>query len=261
MQQLQRVAGTSAGAITATLVSLKYTAAEILQIVNATDFSTFEDSWDPLRVATKYGLYEGDAFLSWLQQRITNKGLASTATFQDFQNAGCLDLNVFATDLNTQGLKHFSVGTTPNVVVAEAVRASMSIPLFFKAWTFTNNNPDNHIYIDGGVIYNYPITIFDQDKDTPNPETLGLFLTNLGTPAPPSTLGYDHLIEYVGALADTMLNAQVIDFQNDPDQEERSIIIDNLGISATNFKLMNDQKTALYASGQKYATAFLAKHA
>jgi NTE family protein len=261
LQQVERVAGTSAGAITAALVSLRYDAADILQIVNATDFSSFEDKWDPLRLAGKYGLYEGDAFLNWMQQNITKKGLAATATFTDFQNAGCRDLHVFATDLNTQGLKHFSAGTTPEVVVAEAVRSSMSIPLFFKAWTFTDNIPDNHVYVDGGMVYNYPITIFDSDKDNPNPETLGLFLMNLDSPLPPSSLGYDHLIEYVRALADTMLSAQVINFENDPDEEDRSIIIDNLGISPTNFKLTDDQKTALYASGQKYAADFIGKHA
>ena len=38
LQQVQRVAGTSAGAITAALVSLKYTAEEIYSIVQSTDF-------------------------------------------------------------------------------------------------------------------------------------------------------------------------------------------------------------------------------
>jgi NTE family protein len=256
LQQVQRVAGTSAGAITAALVSLRYTAQEIYSIVQATDFSSFEDKENPLRIATKYGLYEGDAFLEWTQQHITAKGFSANATFADLQAKGMMDLHVFSTDLNAKALKHFSYETTPTVIVAEAVRASMSIPLFFKAWQFSNNTPDDHIYVDGGMVYNFPITIFD-NNGTPNSQTLGLYLANLGAAPPPSTLGYDHVIQYVRDLVDTMLDAQEIDFLDDPEEKSRTITIDNLGISATNFGLTKDQQTALYNSGVKYAKQFL----
>ncbi len=257
LQQVQRVAGTSAGAITAALLSLRYNAAEILQIVQSTDFKSFEDGWNPLRVTTKYGLYEGNTFLSWIRQRITNKGLSETATFADFKNAGMRDLHVYATDLNSQGLKEFSFEQTPNVIVAEAVRSSMSIPLFFEAWTFSNNNPDNHIYVDGGMVYNFPITAFDNGN--PNPQTLGFFLQNLSGTQTNTGLTYDHLLKYVSDLFDTMLDAQSIDFNQNAEEKERTVVIDNLGISATNFGLTDQQKQDLYNSGKKYTTAYLAK--
>lgn len=256
LQNLQRAAGTSAGAITAALVALRYSAADIKAIVNATNFKSFEDGLNPLRVATKYGLYEGDAFLTWMQERITNKGLAATATFADFKNAGMMDLHVFSTDLNMGTVREFSFETSPNVVVAEAVRASMSIPLFFRAWQFSNNNPDNHIYVDGGMVLNFPIRTFDTGT-IPNPQTLGLFLTDL-TPQPPNTLGYDHLEQYVRITFDTILNAQNINFFNDPADVARTMKIDNLGMSATNFGLSQEQQTALFNSGVAAATKFLA---
>jgi NTE family protein len=260
LQGIKRVAGTSAGAITAALVSLRYTSAEITKIVNDTDFKSFEDGgiiFDALHVVNTYGFYKGDAFLNWMKTQIKNKGLDENATFKDFENAGCRELHVFASDLNIKDLKEFSTGATPNVPVAEAVRASMSIPLFFEAWTFSNNNPDNHIYVDGGMIYNYPLTIFDS-VNTYNPNTLGLFLSNLGPSAPASNLQTGHFAEYVGSLVQTLLEAQVVNFEHDPDEEKRSVIIDNLGISPTNFKLTDDQKTALFNSGKKYTGDFLA---
>jgi NTE family protein len=258
MTQVQHVAGTSAGAITAALLSLKYNAAEVLKIVQSTDFKSFEDGWDPLRVATKYGLYKGDAFLSWMKQRITDKGLQDNATFADFQKAGMLDLRVFAADLNIRDLKEFSVAKTPNVIVAEAVRASMSIPLFFQAWTFSNNMPDNHIYVDGGTIYNYPITTFDIGG-TPNTETLGFYLEDTSGNQPDSDLKYDQLFQYIKDLFQTLTDAQVIDFNNDPDEKKRTIIIDDFGISAVNFGLTDDQKKQLYNSGKTATTNYLAK--
>lgn len=258
LAQVQHVAGTSAGAITAALVSLKYNAADILKIVQSTNFKSFEDGWDPLRIATKYGLYKGDAFLTWMKQRITDKGLPSTATFADFQKAGMLDLRVFASDLNIRGLKEFSVDKTPNTIVAEAVRASMSIPLFFDAWTFSNSIPDNHIYVDGGAIYNYPITTFDTADGTPNPETLGFYLEDISGSQPDSNLGYEQLFQYVKDLFQTLTDAQVIDFENDPDEEKRTVIIDDFGISAVNFDLTDDQKQQLYNSGKTATTNYFA---
>ena len=135
----------------------------------------------------------------------------------------------------------------------------MSIPLFFEAWQFSNSNPDNHIYVDGGMLYNYPLTIFDTNGQA-NPATLGLFLSNLGPTPAPANLTTGHFIQYVRNLVDAMLDAQVINFQHDPEEQKRSIIIDNLGISPTNFKLTDDQKTALFNSGKKYATQFLAQY-
>lgn len=256
LQQIERVAGTSAGAITAALVSMRYSAGDIKTIVNQTNFKSFEDKLDPLRVATKYGLFEGDAFLQWIQARITAKGLAATATFADFQKAGMMDLHVFSSDLNSQAVKEFSFATSPNVVVAEAVRASMSIPLFFRAWQFSNNNPDNHLYVDGGMVYNYPITTFDTGN-VANMETLGMFLTNLGPAPAPSSLGYGHLLEYVRATFDLIMDAQNVNFFRDPDELKRTVKIDNLGISPTDFGLSTQQQTDLFNSGVKYVTEFL----
>lgn len=142
---IDRVAGISAGSIIACLLSLRYTVAEIKEIVSNIDICCFQHKIDPRRILTKDDLHEGDPCLAWIIDKITCKGFAPKAIFADFHKAGCRELRVFAPDLNMKALKMFSFATTPNVVVAEAIRASMSIPLFFKAWKFTDIIPDNHI--------------------------------------------------------------------------------------------------------------------
>jgi NTE family protein len=265
---IEKVAGTSAGAITATLVALEYNAKEIYNIVNSTDFKTFEENHKTHKLGVlnkvkeaenlieNYGLYDGDAFLNWMRKQITGKGLPETATFKDFKNAGMKDLHVFATDLNTQGLREFSFQATPDVVVAEACRASMSIPLFFEAWSFTNNIPNDHIYVDGGMIYNFPITTFDNTGGA-NPDTMGFFLSNLTGTKPVNDLKRGHLAKYVKITFETIMEAQNINFENNESQKRRTVVIDNLGISATNFGITAAQKMELYNSGIKYTTAFL----
>ncbi len=252
LPQIKSVAGTSAGSIVAALLALGYDATGISTLMNDLDFSKLEDGWDPLRIPFTYGLYKGDYFLHWMRRQIAaapGKNLPETATFEDCKNAGCKDLHVFATDLNIKDVKEFCFDKTPTVPVAEAVRASMSIPLFFKAWQFSNNNPDNHIYVDGGVVLNYPLTVFDTGAE-PNMQTLGFFLKNMHGVSTSIDLKYDQIVGYIKSLFDTILDSQVIDFDEDSTEMKRSVMIDDHGISATDFQLTEQQKQLLVQSGR-----------
>ena len=252
------VAGTSAGAITAALVSLNYNASELTKIVQATDFKKFEDHWNPLRIATEYGLYKGDFLLSFIQSFITGKGFDKNATFEDFKNKGCKDLKVYSSDLNMQIAREFSFDATPKTIVAEAIRASMSIPVFFAAWSFSNKIPNDHIYVDGGLTYNYPITAFDTDAINNN--TIGFHFGDFGHPPTNNGLKYDHLAHYVKSTFDMLLSAQRIDFKKDPREMKRTVNINDFGISATQFELTEKQRTELYNSGKSATEAFLATY-
>jgi len=257
LSNIKRVAGTSAGAITACLICLGYSAEELNQTITAMNFKTFEDGWDPLRIPTKYGLYEGDAFLTWLQGLFTKQGLDKNITFAGLKEKGLRDLYVYATDLNNFAATQFSYADTPNVIVAEAVRASMSIPLFFKAWQFSNAIPDNHIYVDGGTVLNYPLGTFDTVTEPEDPQTLGFYLYDRNGLRSPSSLGYDEPIEYVKSLFETLLQSQNINFDIDPSLKDRTVMIDDFGILATDFDITAAQKTQLYNSGMEYTKTFL----
>lgn len=255
LKNIKRVAGTSAGAITAALVSLNYDATTITKVVNGTNFKDFEDHWNPLRIPTHYGLYKGDFLLQFIQSLVEKKGFDKNATFEDLKSKGCKDLKVFSSDLNMQVAREFSFSKTPKTIVAEAVRASMSIPLFFQAWSFSNKIPNGHVYVDGGLTYNYPITAFDTDGI--NNRTLGFHFGDLGNPPANNELEYDHLLKYVKAVFGMLLDSQKIDFQKDPTDKKRTVNIDDLGISATEFELTKEQKSKLYNSGKSATEAFL----
>jgi NTE family protein len=258
MPQIKQVAGTSAGAITATLVALGYPAQELKSIIMNLDFKQFEDGWDPLRLPTEYGLYKGNTFLAWIQKMIANRtNNQPNITFADLYTLTGTGLFVFATDLNLYDVKQFSHIDTPDVPVAEAVRASMSIPMFWKAWKFSNNIPDNHIYVDGGVVLNYPLTVFDTPQQPDNPQTLGFYLYDRNGNKKPNLLGYDQPIDYCKVLFETILDSQDIDFENNETMEKRTVKIDDFGIAATDFNLTQQQKEQLYKSGVYYTEAYL----
>jgi NTE family protein len=242
------VAGTSAGAFTAMLVAVGCNAATIARIATGTDYAALEDHFDPLRLATSYGLYRGDALHAWIAGAFASTGLAADCTFAELDVARGIDLRVFATDLARRDAREFSAGATPTVAVVDAVRASMSIPLVFPAWRFPGGVPDDHLYVDGGVVMNFPIDAFDAG-DRIDPATLGFRLVHGGAMPRPSLDGFGHPLVYARALYESLLGAQVVDLDHAPAERARCVDIDDFGLSATDFHLPPADQQRLYDAG------------
>ena len=207
-----------------------------------TNFKKFQDDLNPLKLTKKYGLYRGEKLLKWVQDIMHQKTGNKDLTFAELENQGYKTLKVFASDLNTTSLTEFSCDKTPNVKIAESIRASMSIPLFFDAWKFPDEQPNNHIYVDGGVLYNYPITAFgDLDK------TLGFFIDINELD---DGLDFNDVSSYLKHLFRTVLNAQDVDFYKTLESDKTTVIIKNKGIAITNFNLTKEQKDILYLEGK-----------
>lgn len=264
LPNIKNVAGTSAGALVATLFSLGYSIEDMQQLMRGLHFKKFAEGNNPFRLFTSYGLHSGDYILNFVHDVIatSGKGLSKNATFLDFKMANCLNLYVFATDVNRHLAVEFSAVTTPNVSVAEAVRASMSIPIYFKAWKFSKSIPDDHVYVDGGMLYNYPLTFFDNERfnsleNDVNYETIGLRF-KAGAPVRcRKKLSFNTPFHYIRHLIDTLLQTQNIDYSYDSHQVKRSVIIDSLGISPTDFSLNTEDMNNLVASGKKCMEEFI----
>jgi NTE family protein len=249
---LQRTAGTSAGSIVAMLVALKYTAAEIYDIVNTLDFKSFEDGFNPLRELTKDSLYKGEFALEWLQKVVSDK-TGGDITFGHLQNKGFLGLTVVSTNLRKRAPRILDAGNFPNVSVPLGVRSSMGIPFFFEPVSYPYDQPQT-LDVDGGTMYNYPITVFDYFCDPS--ETLGLFLYDVnGKSDYPIETG--NLPKFTAAVLDCVLSAQDEYIITNPEIMKRTIVIDDLGISATDFGITDAQKEALFQSGVNSAQAYL----
>ncbi|MFC4721519.1 patatin-like phospholipase family protein [Geojedonia litorea] len=279
---IEKVSGTSAGAIVALMIALELSPEKIEELMKKLDFKAFKSGWNPIRIFTKYGLYTGDEILKFIYEcyAASPLNLEQNATFSDFKNAGGKDLIVFASNLNLHNITEFSEFNTPKCIVAEAVRASMSIPFFFKGWQFSNKIPNDHIYVDGGVIFNYPLSFFDKPRFhknqlTVNKESLGLFLepkriyesydenpleeeASRNRKSGDKKKHYLHkfrysmwITSYIKHLFDTLMNSQDIELFEESHLVSRTIFIDDLGISATNFNLSDKDKEALVESGRK----------
>lgn len=175
LSKLQRVAGSSAGAMMALLLGLRYTVEEIDTIMNNLDLTSFMDA--PSLVGRAEGLwgrhslykFKGDALLEWAKQCVAKKLGQPDATFEDAKRAKCRDMFFTVTNLSRRVTEILSTEHTPNAPLAVAVRTSMSFPGAFCPMYFSisdkgvfTNDPHGDVYIDGGVLSNYPIRLFDR---------------------------------------------------------------------------------------------------
>ena len=173
-------AGASAGAITATLCAVGYTADEISTIIKDTDFSTFLDH-EPLgkiselyELIMDYGEHSGIYFHKYMQKLVNEKTGNPDYTFGDLWDDKKIKLVIVSTDLNKLKTVYFSHQSYPTMPIADAVRMSMSIPFLFNPIKF-----DDQLFVDGGLIDNYPLHVFDGDFPGDSKTSLGISESNM----------------------------------------------------------------------------------
>lgn len=75
-------------------------------------------------------------------------------------------LKMVATDITRGTMELFSPDRTPDVPVAEAVAASICIPIIFRSRKITEGLPDGNTrhFLDGGLVSSLPAWAFDDDR-------------------------------------------------------------------------------------------------
>jgi NTE family protein len=293
LKNIIRVGGTSAGAINALLLGLGYTNGETKKILSDLDFNNFlDDSWgfvrDAKRLVEEYGWHKGDFFREWVAEKIYKKTGNSETTFMDIYNQrkqkGFRDIYMIGVNLSTRFAEVFSWEHTPRMPLADAVRISMSIPLFFAA----KKSFRGDVYVDGGLLNNYPVKLFDRKKYLSagdlaahsrepkyyrshnsalkkegkkissyvyNKETLGFRLDSakeiavFRDQAEPESHKIDDFFSYTWGLIGTIMESQASQHLHSDDWQ-RTVYIDTLGVGTTEFDLNAAKKKALIKSGK-----------
>jgi len=285
IENTQRVAGTSAGAIAATLVSFGLSIPETKNLFDSLDFTKvpqmesksqgrkllhLPEERSSLRFLREYGWYSSEYFYQWLQGIIADQtGGNPRTTFSEFQQLGFRELYIVAANVSRQRAELFSARQTPHVAVADAVRMSMSIPIFFEALQFDGKKfGAGDYYVDGGLYDNFPTHIFDKPsfaerswayRDGVNWETLGLFLYPDTVLHPADPENPKNVWEFITLLLRNMYHAHEISSYNTSSvNHHRSIEISDCGISATDFdiKINSKKYRLLYESGKQAVEKF-----
>jgi NTE family protein len=284
----QRVAGTSAGAITAALVAAGYRGDELRELVlDDMDFRKFADGahgqiGEGIELLRHKGLHPGRYFEGWMRERLQAKGITEFGQLQ-LPDAPTGDgelghrLQVIASDVSSQRMlvlprdARTHLATDPDEFeIAQAVRMSMSIPIFFDAVVYANpgDRHDEHVIVDGGLLSNFPVWLFDTPPgQLPRWPTFGLLLVAprqsdplvpMAGPAAPPADGKLSMIEFLLGIARTMMEAHDRLYVEQANYA-RTIPIDTLGVKTTQFSIDDDPdlKRRLYESGASAAADFL----
>jgi NTE family protein len=106
--------------------------------------------------------------------------------------------------------------------------------------------------IDGGVLSNFPVWVFDNDDVPPWP-TFGFKIVEQDQTEPSSIKNPFDLFK---AILSTMLEAHDKIHELNPKSSLRTISIPSLGIKTTDFDTINKKKDALFQSGVQAAVGF-----
>jgi len=247
LQQIRCVAGTSAGSMAGLLLALGYNSTEISQKIRVANYARFLDRGNVNQIVKHYGYYNGDyateIFHDWIQQKLGSPD----ATFGDLIEANGLDLRVYATNLNTRQVFEFSYRKTKDVSLANAVRASISVPLFFTATEIKGQ-----IFVDGGTVFDFPLMGFGK-REIDN--TLGLAFARSSVVATEDQedgeFGFRQPLQYIKRLVTVLQRVQSPVFALHEELQQNTILIDTAGVSSLNFKLTQEEKERLIANGRQ----------
>ena len=288
LQKIERVAGSSAGAIAATLACFRLPVDETVDLFNSLDLAKvpqtsingneryklphLSNTENIRRLVENYGWYSSAYFHEWLGDVIASQcGHNPRATFNDLHMRGYRDLYIAAANLSRKRTEFFSYQSTPEVAVADAVRLSMSIPLFFEAVRFDGKEfGKGDYFVDGGLFDNYPLHLFDQpDFARLNPfyrnginwETLGLFLKSEELECATDPVMPDNLFEFLNLTLRSFYDTHDLsNLDKSLVDQKRSVIINDCGVSSLQFDLEpgSELYQKLYVSGRESVSNFLA---
>jgi NTE family protein len=220
------------------------------------------------------GIYEGDFLVRWLDEQLKALGVRTFGDLRVDDPGGSLPpekayrLVVMTSDVTRARLVRLpwdygQYGLDPDEQpVAEAVRASMSIPFFYEPVRFTSLDPEGKsetsYMVDGGMLSNFPIEVFDRtDRRPPRWPTFGIKLSAKPDAAQRQKYDVHGTLSLALAMLGTMTGFHDQIHIDDPGTLARTIFVDTFGVRATDFDIDEKIQDVLFESGGKAAAEFL----
>ncbi len=262
LSSMREVLGTSAGAMIAMCLVAGYTLPELRLLCTAFDFRLMTN-FEPdamIQATEQFGIDDGANLYKLLGVLLRTKGVAADATFAELaairaeKGKPPLGLRVYATDLDRGASREFSVVNTPGVSVRLAVRASMSVPMFF---TPIVDPETGGRLVDGGVISSFP---FFHLTAAERAETIGVTFSQAGkfrTPDASSSTKDQTFVSYIHQIYYSIYAHQTVGLLRE--WADRILEIDGIREISLQFDAGPEIKTLLLQRGREGAERFLAR--
>ncbi|MEB3021441.1 patatin-like phospholipase family protein [[Mycobacterium] crassicus] len=287
---LQRISGVSGGSVVGTILAAasqgdQLSPAQVKDLALSVPLNTWRDTAAPIPVLgpalgflRDSGLYRGDVAHDWIRSELANLGVRTWGDLAYESSTSLLAERryravVSVTDVTTGQLVQLPwdyrrvYGLDPDEQsVADAVRASMSVPFFYRPRTLTSASGLRSTLVDGGVLSNFPIYTFDRpDGRTPQWPTFGVTVVpelsgdggvNAMFPGlrPLRLFGQSRLLEN---LISTMLVGHDQTYLNQPWVSVRAIKVSSTDVGVLDFGISRARLEQLYDNGYAAAQEFL----
>jgi len=246
-------AGSSIGAVFASLLAIGYTYDEIYTIIASTGFELFIDI--NIDIKKEIGFSKGNIFLEWIREHIEKKFYAekyikekmTPVTFADIKS----NLIIYSVDLTNLKFKEFSKEKTPDYEIARAVRASVSMP-----GLFTPLEEDGKLFVDGDLLKSTPLWRVSNSIKNLNERILEFRLEDNG-----SSKKIQNSIDYINRVYNAICGFAtdyIIDLYNEKDKFDY-IKINTQDISVVNFLIPKNKRQELFDIGYETTKEYLEK--
>jgi NTE family protein len=282
-----RIAGTSAGSIVAAFLAAGATHDELERIMRRLDYARVPDRTAPgipglsegFGLLRRSGAHPGGYIHGFVSTELERLGVRTFADLRrrdvradaNLMPAQRYRLVVTATDITNGRLLRLPwdyplLNRDPDhELVADAVRASISIPLFFVPWVVTDGRTgERRLLVDGGVLSNFPIEIFDRtDAVSPRWPTLGVKVIP-DLPAgnaqlfPATALPQLPPVRLLEQVVTTAVTGHDQTYLERPCVRRRTIQVDTTAAGIVEFGADQRKRDALVDNGERAASQFLA---
>jgi NTE family protein len=206
----------------------------------------FQDLFECFQSITgNYALCKGTVIMEFFKSSLKQFGLKENITFKELYDKTGNHLILVACSLSYRKTAYFDYKTAPNMLITEAMRASMSMPFIFEPLSYNDD-----YFVDGGAVNNYPINYFDYTEKEGNKEPvscLGFILSSKKKVLRPEWINIGNIGNYTASIFSLfMINTNTALYKKNID---RTIFIDCGEVNSASFDISDKQKAELMQAG------------
>jgi NTE family protein len=253
---------------------LRVYARDLEKILRTTPYAAFEDFGPSgeivgggFNLIAHHGLAHGDAFHRWFDETIEGQ------TFGDVKRRD-KTLKMIAADITQKellvlpdDLPNYLDARTGRPIdldtfkVADAVRMSMSIPFFFEPVELVHAaTGTKSTIVDGGMLSNFPVWLFDVGDRDPRRPTFGFRLFGGKSMTPRGLHAVAERLAWPVAFGWDMFQTSIEAWDKrfmSHSTRVRTCLVPALDVATTDFGITQAKEAELIESGRRAAVAFL----
>ena len=253
--KLTGCAGSSIGAVFASLIAFGYSYEEVYEIMSKTGFEMFIDI--NIDFKKDLAISKGKIFYEWIKEQLERKYYGEIyekdkmppVKFCDIKN----NLVIYSVDLTNLKFQEFSCKKTPDFEIAQAIRASVSMPGLFTPLEY-----EDSLIVDGDLLKSTPLWRVSNTIKNLDERILEFRLEDNETPKKiDNSIGYlNRVYNAISGFA----TDYIIDLYKEKDKFDY-IKINTSDVSVVDFLMPKEKKQELfeigYNSTKKYLIEFL----